>query len=49
MVVLWGGQFLTSEVALYRRRTVYRGYSKFKIHTALGPYGRSMLRSIGPS
>ena len=26
----------------------YRGYSKFRAHNALGPYGRSMPRSIGP-
>ena len=27
----------------------YRGYSKLRTHTALGPYGRSIRRSIGPS
>ena len=27
----------------------YRGYSKLRTHTALGPYGGSMPRSIGPS
>ena len=27
----------------------YRGYSKLRTHTALGPYGRSMPRSIGLS
>ena len=27
----------------------YRGYSKLRTHTALGPYGTSMPRSIGPS
>ena len=27
----------------------YRGYSKLRTHPALGPYGRSMPRSIGPS
>ena len=27
----------------------YRGYSKARTHTALGPYGRSIPRSIGPS
>ena len=27
----------------------YRGYSKLMTHTALGPYGSSMPRSIGPS
>ena len=27
----------------------YRGYSKLRTHTAVGPCGRSMLRSIGPS
>jgi hypothetical protein len=26
----------------------YRGYSKVRTHTALGPYGSSMPRSIGP-
>ena len=26
----------------------YRGYSKLRTRTALGPYGRSMPRSIGP-
>ena len=29
--------------------TGYRGYSKFRTHTALGPYGRSIPRCIGPS
>ena len=28
---------------------VYRGYSKLRTHTAIGPYGRSMPRSIGGS
>ena len=27
----------------------YRGYSKLRTHTALGPYRRSVPRSIGPS
>ena len=27
----------------------YRGYSKLRTHTALGPYGRYIPRSIGPS
>ena len=27
----------------------YRGDSKLRTHTALGPYGRSIRRSIGPS
>ena len=27
----------------------YRGYSKVRTHTAIGPYGRSVPRSIGPS
>ena len=27
----------------------YRGYSKSRTHTAIGPYGRSIPRSIGPS
>ena len=27
----------------------YRGYSKLRTHTAVGPYGRSIPRSIGPS
>ena len=29
--------------------SMYRGYSKVRTHTALGPYASSMLRSIGPS
>jgi len=29
--------------------TLYRGYSKLRTHTALGPYGRSIPSSIGPS
>ena len=28
---------------------VHRGYSKARTRTALGPYGRSIPRSIGPS
>ena len=27
----------------------YRGYSKLRTHAAIGPYGRSTPRSIGPS
>ena len=26
----------------------YRGYSMSRTHTAIGPYGRAMPRSIGP-
>jgi len=28
---------------------LYRGYSKLRTHTALGPYGRSVLKCIRPS
>ena len=28
---------------------VYRSYSKLRTHTALGPYGSSLPRSIGPA
>jgi len=27
----------------------FRGFSKLRTHTALGPYGRSIPKSIGPS
>ena len=27
----------------------YKGYSKLRTHTALGSYGRSIPRRIGPS
>ena len=30
-------------------RSPYRGYSKLRTHTALGPFRRAMPRSIGPS
>ena len=45
--VIWlpsgGGRFLISEVLLYR------GYSKLKTRTTLGPYGRASPRRMGPS
>ena len=28
---------------------LYRGYSKLRTHTALGPYSRASPRSIGPA
>jgi hypothetical protein len=31
------------------RPTTDKGYSKLRTHTALGPYGRSIPRSIGPA
>ena len=31
------------------KETEYRDYSKLRTHTALGSYGSSMPRSIGPS
>jgi len=37
------------EARPYSASGEYRGYSKLRTHTAVGPYGRSMPRSIGPS
>ena len=42
----WRGQKL---FCAWVRLQGYRGYSKSRMHTALGPYGRSVPRSIGPS
>ena len=34
--------------AILAKRFAYRGYSKLRTRTALGPYSRAMPRSIGP-
>ena len=35
--------------AMGRKWGGYRSYSKLRTHTALGPYARSVPRSIGPA
>ena len=41
------GEYFT--VALHRSGLGrYRGYSKLRTHTAVGPYGRYLPRKIGP-
>ena len=41
--------FLSGGVRAGAAVWIYRGYSKVRTHTALGPYGRSVPRSIGPT
>ena len=48
LLVAHGGHRYGLDLA-YLSTMLYRGYSKLRTHTALGPYGRSMPRSIGPS
>ena len=42
------GAHRSEENALPPKTLQYRGYSKLRTHTALGTYGRSLPRDIGP-